>query len=66
MKNEIYYSEKLKLRYKIKTDVLKHRVIVFEDNINYHENEFKKLNGLSENGLQKIHQIKTVFEGVIV
>ena len=65
MPDKIYHSEKLDLDYKIKYGK-SGRVLVFQDDVNYQESEFKKLDGFSDNALKTVHDIKNIFGGVIV
>ena len=62
----IYHSEKLNLNYKIKFDNNKKKVIVFQDDVNYTENEMKVIKNLNVQGLKNIHLIKNLFQGVII
>ena len=65
MINQQYYSEKLRLRYHIKENFDKSKIVVFEDGIEYNAQEMSKLKGLSNNMMINIHCIKSIFGGVI-
>jgi hypothetical protein len=66
MKNKIYFSEKLKLNFKFKKDNAGKRVIVFEDGINYRNNEVEKIKNCNDTELKNIHSLKKTFKGFIL
>jgi hypothetical protein len=66
MPDKIFHSSKLDLDYKIKYDNQNRKVIVFEDNINYTSYERDKIKDCSDMALKNIHNIKLLFNGVII
>jgi hypothetical protein len=64
MSDKIYFSEKLGLNYKIKLNQNNERRIVFEDNVNYSNNEIKILEKANNQTLKNIHNVKKIFGGI--
>ena len=65
MEEKIYFSDKLQLNYKIKFDGNGIRRVIFEDNINYSDNEMKKIKNCSVREMNNIHNLKKSFGGFI-
>jgi len=61
-----YWSEVLLMKYKFKKNYMGDRILVFEDGVNYRMDEIDKIKGKGEEELKKIHNVKSVFKGVIV
>ncbi len=59
--DEIYYSEILKERFKIKQNR-----IVFESNVNYTMYEKDKMNGADDMTIKNVHMAKKIFGGKIL
>lgn len=64
--NKIFYSNKLNMNYKIKYDFMNNKIVVFEDDVNYNQEEMEKLKNVSNDNLRLAHEIKKIFKGVIV
>lgn len=66
MQDKIYHSEKLNKKFKIKKNNRGENVVVFEDQVNYSQSEMKKIKDCDVVTMKNIHEIKLVFEGVVL